>query len=79
QILADFEYFNDVVQHAVRVEKKDSKYMLSLPLSKDFWNDSALIIELNNLKSALHTKIGKEFRLILLHYEFSGETLEKEI
>ncbi|TLX71639.1 hypothetical protein E9993_19935 [Labilibacter sediminis] len=79
QILTDFEYFNNEVQQAVRVEKIDNMYLLNLPFQKDSWGDSGLLLELDNLKYTLNTRIGKKFKLILIHYDLSGKTLKKEI
>lgn len=79
QVLTDFEYFNNEFTQAVRVEFLENKYILNLPLQNDYWNDPGLLFELNSLKSTLSAKTGKEFKLLLIHYDLSGKTLKKEI
>ncbi|MGM0552085.1 MAG: hypothetical protein ACQESW_13485 [Bacteroidota bacterium] len=79
QILTEFEYFNNEVRQAVRIDYVDNAYQLNLPMQKESWANLGLIRALNALKASLNAKVGKEFKLILIHYELSGETIIKEI
>lgn len=79
RVLTDFEYFSNEAKQAVRIEYMESKYMLNIPIQKDFWEDYGLLLELDNLKSILKIETGKEFKLLLIHYDLSGKTLTKEI
>ncbi len=79
KVLTDFEYFNNEVRQAVRVEKINNNYFLNLPIQKEFWEDDRLISELENLKILIEFKTGNDYNLKLIHYELSGEILTKEL
>jgi hypothetical protein len=78
-LLTEFGYFNNDVRQAVKVEKEGDFYTLSIPIQKEFWSNQQLIAELDDLKYMLSINTEKEFKLILIHYDLSGNTERKEI
>ena len=73
-ILTRSEYFNNEVKQAVRVDKVNNRYILIIPLQKEYWRDQGIINELEYLKVMLKASINEPFTLRLIHYELSGDT-----
>lgn len=72
--LARFEYFNDDSRQSVRVEKMNSRYILIIPIQKDYWQDQGVLGELAYLKVMLQASTNEPFTLRLIHYELSGDS-----
>ncbi len=79
KVLTEFEYFNSDATQAIRIDKEANKYNLKLSINKELWENYEVIAVLNNLKETLSKRTGSEFKLTLIHYDFSGNTLTKEL
>lgn len=78
-ILTEVGYFTNELQQAVRVERENEKYWLNIPFQNSYWENPALIAELENLKNILTLRTGLNIKLKLIHYDITGKTLYKEI
>lgn len=72
--LARFQYFNNDAKQSVRVDKLNNRYVLIIPLQKEYWQDQGIINELEYLKVMLKASVNKPFTIRLIHYELSGDT-----
>lgn len=75
--LFTYQYFSNEYQNAAHLETQFTRYVITLPISKDFWNDKDVISELNSLKLILKEEFGKEVTITLEDYELSGKRITK--
>jgi hypothetical protein len=78
-VLTDSGYFTDEYPVAVHLETWETRYIVTLQIDKEHWDNQEIIQYLNGLKSDLEAAFFKDFTLVLEHYNLSGKKLEKRI
>ncbi|MGE0588291.1 MAG: hypothetical protein AB7O48_06925 [Cyclobacteriaceae bacterium] len=72
-------YFSEEYANTARLETWETRYVVTLPISKDFWTDPAVISDLTSLKSLLEVELGKAVTLTLEDYQLDGKTITKSL
>ncbi|MCT4639405.1 MAG: hypothetical protein N4A72_17000 [Bacteroidales bacterium] len=76
-VLTEYEYFTDDIVTSVRVNKESDIYSLTINVQKEFWSDNEVIEWLLSLKSTLISETGKKFKLVLISYDLSEDSIKE--
>ncbi|QSE99049.1 hypothetical protein [Fulvivirga lutea] len=76
-VLYEFEYFSDGYQSIAKLETWPYGYELTLPIIQDYWNDPAVVNDIQILKELLKERLQKDVTIILEDYKLNGDTIVK--
>lgn len=79
QVLTDFGYFNNEYPIVVHLDTWETRYVVTLQIDKQFWEDDEVLAFLNDLKINLEVSFLKDVTIKLEHYDLSGKKYEKAI
>ena len=77
--LSTFGYFGKDYGQVAHLESLETRFILTLPVDKSLWKDQMIISSLNEFKTAMEVKIGKDVTLLLEHYDLTGNKVEKRL
>lgn len=75
--LRAYGYFNDEYQNAVRVERKEEVFVLTLPISKDVWDNEDIRTFLGSLRISLEKSLKSKVKVLGEDYKLSGDVIYK--
>lgn len=78
-VLTDYGYFSEDYAAAARLDTWKTRYVVTLQIDRNDWENPELISSLNALKNDLSVKFAKDVTLMLEHYDLSGKKFEKPI
>ncbi|MBX2893979.1 MAG: hypothetical protein KF763_00955 [Cyclobacteriaceae bacterium] len=78
-VLTNAGYFTEEFPVAVYLETWNTRYLVTLQIGKDYWDNPTMVQELTSLKSELAIAFEKEVTLILEDFDLAGKKYEKRI
>lgn len=77
--LFTIDYFSEEFQNVAMLETWKTRYIVTLPISSDYWNDEVIISDLTSLKWLLEVEFKRDVTVRLEDYKLNGDRITKTL